>query len=132
VEAGKPVSLMARAADLLLGRRVDPPPEIPREEIPEGVVFRAGRWIPALGGLLGRMNGPAAAVTLGRTVVLHPEVRLSRRLLVHELTHVRQWREDRLFPVRYALESLRRGYWNNRYEIEAREAASAVPHSNHP
>jgi len=45
------------------------------------------------------------------------------RLLRHELAHVRQWRrEPVLFPVLYALEHLRHGYRNNRYEVEARSA----------
>jgi hypothetical protein len=74
------------------------------------------------------MRGPAAAVTLGRTIIVHPEVELSPRLLVHELTHVRQWEEDPLFPVKYALQSLRHGYLQNRYEVEARdEAERAFP-----
>ena len=92
--------------------------------VPPRVVLRSGRWIPALGGILGRMRGPAAAVTLGRTIVIHPDVELSRRLLAHELAHVRQWSEDPLFPLRYTIESLRHGYWNNRYEKEARAAES--------
>lgn len=113
--------------DRVLGPRMEPPADLSREEIPAGVVFRSGSLVPRIGGVLGRMKGPAGAVTLGRTIVVHPRVRLSRRLLVHELTHVRQWKADRLFPVRYALESLRRGYWNNRYELEAREAEKSVP-----
>ncbi len=114
----------------VLGRRVDPPPEL-AGEAPGGITFREGRLVPAIGGVLGKMGGPASAVTLGRTIVVHPDVRLSRRLLVHELTHVRQWEEDPLFPLRYALESLRRGYRNNRYELEAREAERAL-HGSDP
>lgn len=109
----------------LAGRVCECPPHIPAGMLPPEVVLRVGRWIPVLGGLLGRMRGPAAAVTLGRTIVLHPRTRLSPRLLAHELAHVRQWRADPLFPLRYSLESLRRGYWNNRYEREARAAESA-------
>ena len=124
------MSLVSRAADLLLGRRIDPPLEVTGDPVPEGVVFREGALIPRIGGVLGKMGGPAAAVTLGRTIVVHPGVRLSRRLLVHELAHVRQWEEDRLFPVRYTLESLRRGYRDNRYEVEAREAEGAA-HAGH-
>lgn len=115
----------------VLGRRIDLPAGLPPESLPERVVLREGRLIPAIGGVLGRMKGPAAAVTLGRTVIVHPEVSVSRALLVHELTHVRQWESDPLFPVRYTLESLRRGYWNNRYELEARDAEKGVS-ENHP
>ena len=111
--------------DKVLGPVYAFPPELPRELLPVGVTIRQGRWIPALGGWLSKMRGPAAAVALRRTIVVHPDVRLSRRLLVHELEHVRQWAEDPLFPLRYALESLRHGYWNNHYEQQAREAEHA-------
>lgn len=111
-----------RARRLVLGDPVEPPPDLPEGAVPEGVVFRRGGLIPRIGGLLGRMPGPAAAVTLGRTIVLDPTARLTRSLLAHELAHVEQWRRDRLFPVRYALASLRYGYRNNPYEVEARAA----------
>jgi Domain of unknown function (DUF4157) len=46
-------------------------------------------------------------------------------LLLHEYFHVvRQWQPRRLTIVRYLVESVRRGYWLNRYEIEAREFAA--------
>jgi hypothetical protein len=50
-------------------------------------------------------------------------------LLLHEYFHVlRQWQPRRLTIVRYLIEWIRRGYWMNRYEIEAREfAASQAP-----
>jgi hypothetical protein len=49
-------------------------------------------------------------------------------LLLHEYFHVlRQWRTAQLTRWRYVVESARCGYWNNRYEREAREfAAGAV------
>ena len=47
-------------------------------------------------------------------------------LLLHEYFHVlRQWQVGRLTVSRYVLECARRGYWSNRYEIEAREFAAA-------
>jgi hypothetical protein len=43
-------------------------------------------------------------------------------LVLHEYFHVlRQWATGDLTIPRYLLESFRRGYWDNRYEIEARE-----------
>jgi hypothetical protein len=46
-------------------------------------------------------------------------------LLLHEYFHVlRQWQTRRLTIWRYLLESLRNGYWNNCYEIEARSFAN--------
>jgi hypothetical protein len=102
----------------LLGRRVATPPDLPA-----GVAVRAGRWIPAVGGWLSGHRGPAAAVTLGRTIVVHPGAALSARLLRHEVAHIRQWQRRPLtFPLHYAWLHLRHGYADNPYEIEARAA----------
>jgi hypothetical protein len=106
------------------------PDEVPAGEadaaplrLPHGVTLRRSRWLTALGGRLARMGGPAAAVTLGRTIVVRPGTALSERLLRHELAHVRQWtRRPLLFPVLYTLRQLRHGYHANPYEIEARAA----------
>jgi hypothetical protein len=58
----------------------------------------------------------------GAAFVADPE------LLLHEYFHVLcQWRTAHLTRWRYVVESARCGYWNNRYEREAREfAAGAV------
>jgi hypothetical protein len=46
-------------------------------------------------------------------------------LMLHEYCHVlRQWQTGSLTVPRYLLECLRRGYWNNRFEVEAREFAN--------
>jgi hypothetical protein len=46
-------------------------------------------------------------------------------LVLHEYFHVlRQWQPRRLTIWRYLVESLQRGYWLNRFEIEAREFAA--------
>ena len=46
-------------------------------------------------------------------------------LVLHEYFHVvRQWQPRRLTIWRYVVESLRRGYWLNRFEIEARQFAA--------
>ena len=45
-------------------------------------------------------------------------------LMLHEYCHVlRQWQTGSLTVSRYLIECLRRGYWNNRFEVEAREFA---------
>jgi hypothetical protein len=42
-------------------------------------------------------------------------------LVLHEYFHVlRQWNPGRLSTLAYVRESLRRGYWRNRYEQQAR------------
>lgn len=126
------MTLIEGAMQRLLGARVAPPAALPPDSVPPGVTLREGGLIPRIGGVLGRMRGPAAAVTLRRTIVLRPGVRLTESLLAHELAHVRQWQEDPLFPVRYTLATLRHGYWNNPYEVEARAAAAAPPRDSRP
>ncbi len=95
--------------------------------LPDDVEIRESAWITDLGGRLSGMQGPAHAVTLGRVIVVPPESRPSDRLLRHELAHVRQWRAEPLsFPVRYVWHHIRRGYWNNPFEMEARAEESVV------
>jgi hypothetical protein len=53
-------------------------------------------------------------------------------LMLHEYCHVlRQWRPGLLTVRRYLLECLRRGYWQNRFEVEARAFADAYLHRVH-
>jgi hypothetical protein len=57
----------------------------------------------------------------GAEFVANPE------LLLHEYCHViRQWRPGHLTRSRYLLESARCGYWENRFEREARAFAAAA------
>jgi uncharacterized protein DUF4157 len=43
-------------------------------------------------------------------------------LMIHEFFHVmNQWEPRVLTSWRYVLESLRHGYWSNRFEVEARQ-----------
>ena len=46
--------------------------------------------------------------------------------MLHEYCHVLlQWEPGQLTIIGYLLEWLRRGYWDNRFEVEAREFAQA-------
>ncbi|HET7275263.1 MAG TPA: DUF4157 domain-containing protein [Longimicrobiaceae bacterium] len=119
------MSIIESAVSLVLGRPL-PSDRMPYQGIPDGVVLREGRLLPKLGGWLARMPRPAAAVTLGRTIIVHPEARLTDSLLRHELAHVRQWSEVPLFALRYTTETLRHGYRQNAYEREAREAEAST------
>ena len=42
----------------------------------------------------------------------------------HELCHIRQFKQHGYFGfiVKYLYESMKKGYYHNRYEVEAREA----------
>lgn len=105
---------------------MDPPRHLAQEVADHNVTLRRGKLIPWLGGFFSRMGKPAAAVTLGKTIVLYRGVPLTDRLLRHELAHVRQWR-DPLFPFRYTVATLRYGYRSNPYEVEARMMETSAP-----
>lgn len=88
-----------------------------------------GRARVRRGGLPPRVGGwclgyaSVAGITLGRTIWLGRNVAPSAELLLHELCHVRQFEAVPAFPFRYAWESLRRGYHDNRFEVDARKFA---------
>jgi hypothetical protein len=81
-----------------------------------GLPVRVGGW------LLGRNR--ADAVTLWRTVFVAREVEPSAELLLHEIRHVQQFCESRTFPLRYIWETVRRGYFENLFERDARSFAA--------
>ena len=112
------VSVFARLAERVLGPRV-PDAELPHA-VPAGVVIRRNRLIPAISGaFMGGRRRPAAAVTLGNTILFNAGQRITPDLIVHELVHVRQWNEDPLFALKYCAQWLRHGYRKNPYEVEA-------------
>jgi hypothetical protein len=71
------------------------------------------------------VHGRAVATTRrGRIYLRGPAEAFFRdpALVLHEYFHVlRQWQPRTLTVLRYLVELLRRGYWDNRFEIEARE-----------
>lgn len=81
-----------------------------------GLPLRVGGW------MLGQST--VAAITLGRTIFLAPATRLDPELLLHEFRHVQQFTERKMFPFHYIWQSLRRGYYANRYEADARSYAA--------
>lgn len=74
-----------------------------------------------------RLHGRAVATTRRRRIYLRGSAAdffHNPWLMLHEYYHVlRQWEPGTLTLTRYALEWLRRGYWNNLFEVEAREFA---------
>jgi hypothetical protein len=66
------------------------------------------------------------AITIGNTIYLHKTT--TKQLIEHtswfrhELKHIEQFQQYGCigFIIRYLWESLRNGYFNNKYEIEAR------------
>ncbi len=75
-----------------------------------------------------KLKSDQMAMVLGRTIHLyntdHREFLNNRRWLRHELAHIKQYRELGFFGFlwAYTLESIRKGYQQNRFEVEARAA----------
>ncbi|HEY5102556.1 MAG TPA: hypothetical protein VII70_07220 [Steroidobacteraceae bacterium] len=76
-----------------------------------------------------RLHPGAVATTRRGTIYLRgagADFFANPSLLLHEYCHVMtQWGTGRLTSLRYVLEWLKRGYWDNRFEIEAREFAQS-------
>ncbi len=76
-----------------------------------------------------RLHGGAVATTRPGRIYLRgaaADFFANPWLMLHEYCHViRQWQPGTLTAARYLLEYLRRGYWNNRFEVEARAFADA-------
>lgn len=78
---------------------------------------------------LARLHGRALATTRRQRIYLRGSAAsffADPELMLHEYCHViRQWQPGRLTVPRYLWECLRRGYWHNRFEVEARAFAAA-------
>jgi hypothetical protein len=76
-----------------------------------------------------RLHGRALATTRRNRIYLRGDAAAffaDPWLLLHEYWHViGQWQRGTLTVPRYLAECLRRGYWNNRFEVEARAFADA-------
>jgi hypothetical protein len=74
-----------------------------------------------------RLHGRAVATTRRERIYLRgsaEEFFANPWLMLHEYCHVvHQWRPGTLSVTRYLLECVRHGYWNNRFEVEARAFA---------
>ena len=68
------------------------------------------------------------AMVFGKTIHLwnttEAEFLSNEKWVKHELCHVQQYKKYGFFNflLRYLWESVRRGYYNNKYEVEARKA----------
>jgi hypothetical protein len=75
-----------------------------------------------------KLRSKQVAIVFGNTIHLHntssEQFLSNKRWLNHELEHIRQYREHGFirFIARYLIESIKKGYYNNRFEVAAREA----------
>ncbi len=75
-----------------------------------------------------KLRSGSVAMVLGRTIHLHnvssEEFLKETRWVKHELCHVQQYKQHGFVPflAKYLWESIKHGYHNNKFEVEAREA----------
>ncbi len=73
-----------------------------------------------------KLTSNKVAIVAGKTIYLHntsqQEFLQNRRWLLHEMKHIEQFQKhgNARFIFLYLWESMRNGYKNNKYEIEAR------------
>jgi hypothetical protein len=107
-------------------QQAHPPPAV-RAALEEILGESVGRIRIIEHSRLARLHGRALATTRRRCIYLRgsaQEFFANPWLMLHEYCHVlHQWECGRLSVPRYLLECLRHGYWNNRFELEARAFA---------
>lgn len=92
----------------------------------EQVRIKENSWIASLAALkLGTEN---AAIVIGSTIHLSKVSRqqflANEKWVKHERCHIDQFKKYGFFSFifKYIWESIRKGYFNNKYEVEARNA----------
>lgn len=89
-------------------------------------IIKENSWLAKIAAK--KLKADSVAMVLGKTINLHgvskTDFLTDEKWLKHELCHIKQFKEHGYFNfvVRYLWESLRKGYYDNRFEVEARKA----------
>jgi hypothetical protein len=89
-------------------------------------IIKENSWLAKIAAIKLRSN--SVAMVLGKTIHLHntskEDFLKDTRWLKHELCHIRQFQQHGylVFLIKYVWESIRKGYYNNKFEVEARKA----------
>ena len=116
----------AGLSDTHMGRRVYPPPQV--LEALEALFGEGVEHVAVIeNSMFARLHGRVAATTRLRRIYLRDSALKffgDPDLILHEYCHVLlQWESGNLTTIGYLIESARHGYWNNRFEVEARRFA---------
>jgi hypothetical protein len=88
--------------------------------------IKENSWLAKIAAL--KLGTNSVAMVLGKTIHLHHTTKASflndERWVKHEFCHIRQFKQHGYvgFIVKYLWESIQKGYYNNRFEVEARKA----------
>jgi len=91
--------------------------------------IKENSWIAKLAAK--KLRTKRVAIVIGRTIHLHnttsQDFLKDEKWVKHELCHVKQFQQNgfMVFIVKYLWESIMHGYFNNKYEAEAREAENS-------
>ena len=75
-----------------------------------------------------KLGSKSVAMVLGKTIHLHNTTKANflqdERWVKHELCHIKQFKDHGYvgFIIKYLWENKKKGYYNNRFEVEARKA----------
>ena len=89
-------------------------------------IIKENSWLAKIAAK--KLKANAVALVLGKTIHLYnttkSEFLQDDKWVKHELCHIKQFKQYGWlnFIVKYLWESLRKGYYNNRFEVEARKA----------
>jgi hypothetical protein len=94
------------------------------------VRLKTGTFVTKIAAVFMRPSkGEALATTIGKTIHLHnistQDFIARRAFLRHELQHCIQYHTTRFFLLKYIWETMRHGYFQNLYEVEARVQSTA-------
>jgi Domain of unknown function (DUF4157) len=90
------------------------------------VYVKENSWVAKLAAA--KMKANKVAIVFGNTIHLHntfsAEFLQDKEWVCHELKHVEQYRQHGVagFITKYLMEWTRKGYYNNRFEVEARNS----------
>ncbi len=89
-------------------------------------IIKENSWLAKLAAV--KLRTRSVAMVLGKTIHLHNTTKedflKDEKWVKHELCHIKQYKEHGYvtFIIKYLWESLQRGYYQNRFEVEARKA----------
>ncbi len=88
-------------------------------------------WIAKLAAK--KLRSQSVAIVIGKTIHLHHVSKENflkdKNWLNHEICHINQFKKHGyfIFILKYLMESIKHGYYNNKYEVEARESETLNP-----
>lgn len=92
----------------------------------ESYIIKENSWLARMAAW--KLKSSSMAMVWGKKILLFNTTKetflQNDKWVKHELCHVEQFKKHGLvlFPLKYIWESILKGYYNNKYEVEAREA----------